>query len=1118
MLATFVALTAVSANTVSSISSKEITGLYKDADIPALAPEVYNMNADWKFFQPAKDQKQGPLSSALDFMKRGEHQFYDISYDDSGWENVSIPHPFNAGDMYQNKASSGGDRGIYQGIVFYRKTFALPKGSEGKKAFIEFEGIRMAAYVYLNGELLGYYEAGIAAFGFDLSAGKLFYDKPNVLAVAVDNRGGGNTTGNTPPANNSIRETKPGSPAGAGDGSGFQWSGMDFNPVQGGLNRNVTLYLKNPVFQTLPLYRNLRTQGTYIYPSEVDASSNSAVINVEADVRNESSSDRNIGLDVVLVNADGKITHQYKTKPQSVPRAGDIDQNAKINMTAVPADYSLTEERVDIRMRQTTVIKASFKAEDIKLWSTDVPYLYDVYAILKDGNDVIDVVKITTGFRKVEYKGGLDGGVYINDRFVWLSGYAQRSTNAWASLGIAPDWLQDYDMALFRSSNANFVRWMHVAPQPASIRSGDRYGIVAVCPAGDKESGNINVRTFNQRMETMRDVILYFRNNPSVFFWEAGNSDISADRMRQMTELRRQLDPSGMRAMGCRSIRNPEQGAQTEWIGTMLGRQITTGFSNYTTWGKHLVTMHPIVETEYTRGESPRRIWDRFSPPDFDYRNYFTGTGGATPKAGRDAWDYTQEEFVVANVAAYNEYYSRMINTNSADPIYSAIAAIQWADMNEMARQTATETGRMSGRVDAVRLKKPSFYAYQTMQSKTPAVYLVGHWNYPANYEDYKYFVRNDDYTYSTTETRLRDAKNKTIYAVASNVASVELFVNGVSKGVNDRPVNHFLYQWSGIDITQHGDIMAVGYDASGKEVTGMKIETTGEPAGLRLTPVAGPAGLRADGSDVAYFDIEVVDAQGRVCPLSYDRINFSLEGPATMMGGHNSGAWVLPEWKNGYNKSYIYAECGTNRLLIKAGREAGKITLKARLDGGKEYTASLTSVPFTATGGLTKVMPQIMTPNLRSLALAAQQTQNYVAGSNFTTADREETTSTRVVEISINGSKLNYGNLKAYNYGTGAFAPALITLDALKSSGTNYRYDESSQTITITRGSVTVSMRVNESAITIKQPGSADEEVILNDMPALIDGVLYIELDAPCRFLGYNTKWEGDLYLVTKG
>ena len=59
---------------------------------------------------------------------------------------------------------------------------------------------------------------------------------------------------------------------------------------------------------------------------------------------------------------------------------------------------------------------------------------------------------------------------------------------------------------------------MHVAPKPSQIRSGDKYGVVSACPAGDKEA-DVDGRAWDQRVEAMRDAMIYFRNSPSVIFW-----------------------------------------------------------------------------------------------------------------------------------------------------------------------------------------------------------------------------------------------------------------------------------------------------------------------------------------------------------------------------------------------------------------------------------------------------------------------------------------------------------------------------------------------------------------------------------------------------------------------
>ena len=88
---------------------------------------------------------------------------------------------------------------------------------------------------------------------------------------------------------------------------------------------------------------------------------------------------------------------------------------------------TLKGETYDMVNGETQVLKASGQLAGARLWSRHDPYLYDVYSILTVGGKVVDVNKVRTGFRKTAFKGGAGtGGVYINDRFVYLKGYAQR--------------------------------------------------------------------------------------------------------------------------------------------------------------------------------------------------------------------------------------------------------------------------------------------------------------------------------------------------------------------------------------------------------------------------------------------------------------------------------------------------------------------------------------------------------------------------------------------------------------------------------------------------------------------------------------------------------------------
>src|SRR5208283_5020024 len=166
-------------------------------------------------------------------------------------------------------------------------------------------------------------------------------------------------------------------------------------------------------------------------------------------------------------------------------------------------------------------------------------------------------------------------------------------------------------------------------------------GIVEVCPAGDKESDPQGVQ-WNQRVAVMRDAMIYFRNNPSIVFWEAGNTSITVDQMRQMVALRKELDPSGGRAMGARdgvSVDSPAITPIAEYFGVMMPQapqveRMASPSALFRGYSLDRRDKGPILEFEDLRDEVGRRFWDDFSPPHFGFK-----------KGPKDTWNYNQETF-----------------------------------------------------------------------------------------------------------------------------------------------------------------------------------------------------------------------------------------------------------------------------------------------------------------------------------------------------------------------------------------------------------------------------------------------------------------------------------------
>ena len=828
----------------------------EDKYAPPASPRMtYNFNAAWKFIK-----QDAPGAEKPDF-------------DDSKWTTVSTPHTYNDEDSFDEIIGRSGEKTLYAGPACYRKHFKLPADAEGRKVFIEFEGMRQAARFFVNGKPVGIYENGVTPCGIDITAAIHLGDAENVITVFVTN------------AMNYKEESSD---------TVFQWESKDFNPNYGGLNRNVFLHLTGKTYQTFPLYENLKTLGTYIYAADFDIPAKTAAINVESQVRNESGDQQAIELSAVVVDATG------------IPRA------------------TLKGETYDMVDGETAVLKAGGQLTQARWWSPDDPSLYDVYCILTVDGKVVDVNKIRTGFRKTAFRGGAGkGGVYINDRFLYLKGYAQRSVDEWAAVGGAyPDWMHDYTAELIRADNGNYIRWMHIAPKPQNVRACDRFGIVEICPGGDKEK-DVEGPQWQQRMAVMRDTIIYYRNNPSILFWEAGNNGISPAHMSEMVDLRKQLDPHGGRAMGCRTLSDPATTNIAEYFGVMIGQDPKTDALKkpselFRAFSQERRDLAPFIETEDFRDEGARRFWDDFSPPHMGFK-----------PGPDDTYHWNSETFCLTAAGRYNDYYSQIItNTDPSRSKWSGYASIIFADSNQHGRQASSEVCRNSGKVDAVRLPKQIYFLHRVMQNEQPDIHIIGHWNYPP------------------------DTK-KTVYVAANHVDAVELFINGALKGKSSEPTNGYIYAFKDIAF-EPGTIKAVG-TKDGKTVCQYAVETAGEPKSLKLTVHTGPKGLLADGSDVAFIDFEVVDVQGRRCPTDEARVDFEIDGPAIWRGGYNSGV------PGSINNKYLLTECGINRVFVRSTLTPGTIVLKATRDGLQPAEVQIESKPVKITDGLSLDPPQTL-------------------------------------------------------------------------------------------------------------------------------------------------------------
>ena len=786
----------------------------------------YNFNSEWKLqigeFPKAKDTK----------------------FDDSEWKQVTLPHAFNEDEAFKLSIEQLTDT-----VVWYRKSFRIPELKSNQKVFIEFEGVRQRGDFYLNGHNLGRHENGVMAVGFDLTP--YMKEGENVIAVRTDN-------------NWMYREE--------GTNSKFQWNDRNFNANYGGIPKNVFLYVTDNVYQTLPLYSNLKTTGVYVYAKDFDIKGHKATIHAESEVRNDSKSPRQFSYQVTVLDADGKRLKTFQ---------GD---------------------KVTLKAGETKTVKASAIINNLHFWSWGYGYLYTVKTALKDDNNqIFDEVSTRTGFRKTRF---VEGKIELNDRVIQMKGYAQRTSNEWPAVGLSvPAWLSDFSNGLMVKGNANLVRWMHVTPWKQDVESCDRVGLIQAMPAGDAEKDREG-RQWEQRVELMRDAIIYNRNNPSILFYECGNKAISREHMIEMKAVRDKYDPFGGRAIGSREMLDIRE---AEYGGEML----------YINRSEH----HPMWATEYCRDEGLRKYWDEYSYP-------FHKEGDGPLYKGKPATDYNrnQDEFAITMIARWYDYWRERPGTGNR--VSSGGTKIIFSDTNTHYR--GAENYRRSGVTDAMRIEKDAFYAHQVMwngwvDTEEDQTYIIGHWNYPEN-------------------------TVKPIHVVSTG-EEVELFLNGKSLGKGKRQYN-FLFTFDNITF-KPGKLEAVSYNQAGKEISRYAIHTAGEPAKLKLTAIQNPEGFHADGADMALIQVEVVDKDGKRCPLDNRTVQFTLSGQAEWRGGIAQGE------NNHILETKLPVECGINRALIRSTTTAGKATLTAQAKGLPAATLTLETVPVKVTEGLSTYLPQ---------------------------------------------------------------------------------------------------------------------------------------------------------------
>ena len=212
----------------------------------------------------------------------------------------------------------------------------------------------------------------------------------------------------------------------------------------------------------------------------------------------------------------------------------------------------------------------------------------------------------------------------------------------------------------------------------------------------------------------------------------------------------------------------------------------------------------------------------------------------------------------------------------------------------------------------------PETFLYSRRPEDFGKTELISPWGFPVLYASWNY----------------AGCEGKPVeLTVFSGAEEVELLLNGQSLGRKAVPRDGTMPRSVGFETEyQPGTVEAVSY-TGGREISRTRLETTGAPVQVRLT--ADKADLRADGHDLAYVDIEIVDREGHVVPDAEIRLCAGVSGRGWLAGFGTAN----PITDEDYTDEETVSWRGRAQAVIRSGCAGGEILLTVSADGLPEQT-----------------------------------------------------------------------------------------------------------------------------------------------------------------------------------
>ena len=806
-------------------------------------------------------------------------------YDDTAWRILHLPHDWAIeGEFSKDNPSGTGGGALPGGIGWYRKTFTVDKADEGKRLYIDFDGVYMNSEVFINGHSLGVRPYGYVSFSYDLTP-HIKWGGKNVVAVRVDN----------------------------GEQPNSRWySGC-------GIYRNVWLTKLTPV--------HIAQWGTFI--TAQDVSKNSARLNIRTKIQYDAAAQLQDSVkqaDGTYVVFDSEIVPLADVVLQSrlMDAEGNVVGEVASELQVIPTCLNEVEQEIVVK--------------NPNLWSVNTPYIYKVNSILIDKitGKVLDNYCTNTGIRTFRFDA--QKGFILNGERLKINGVCMH--HDLGCLGAAVNIRAiERQLEILQEMGCNGIRCSHNPPSPELLDLCDRMGFIVMDETFDmwrkRKTAHDYSRYFNEWHERdLTDLILRDRNHPSVFIWSIGNevleqwSDAKADTLtleQANLILNFGHDQSMLAKEGEMSVNSLLTKKLADMVKALDSTRPVTAGCNEPNPNNHLFRSGVLDLIGFNYHDD----WFAGVPEKFPGKPFIVAES-VSALMTRGYYRMPSDETVICPERWDKPYFDDSFSCSSYDNCH-----VPWGNSHEGTMRHVKNNDFISGQyvwtgfdylgeptpygwparssyfgiVDLAGFPKDVYYLYQSeWHPEKKVLHLFPHWNWTPG-------------------------QDIDMWAYYNNADEVELFVNGESQGVRTKGKDDFHVVWR---VKYEPGVVKVVSRKDGKTVLEKEIHTAGEPAQIRLT--ADRNEIKSDGRDLSFVTVEVLDKDGNLCPNADNQIMFDVQGAGFIAGVDNGSPVSMEKFKADHRRAF-YGKC---LVVVQSDGKSGGIKLTATSEGLKTAVTAI--------------------------------------------------------------------------------------------------------------------------------------------------------------------------------